>query len=90
MLLRIIVVLPPKMIILIIFRFGITKDFELEARGLLLGILGAGVPPGSPNPNPISDKTCHFSHPFTDLASKIHVSSQTWPLKTYKCHHYLD
>ena len=90
MLLRIIVVLPPKMIILINFRFGITKDFELEARGLLLGILGAGVPPGSPNPNPISDKTCHFSHPFTDLSSQILVSSQTWPLRTYKCHHYLD
>ena len=89
MLLRIVVVLPPKMIISIIFRFGITKDFELEARGLLLEILGGGVPPGSPNPNPISYKTSHFSHPFTDLASQIHVPSQTWLLRTYKCHHYL-
>ena len=24
--------------------------------GLLLGILGGGVPPGSPNPDPISDQ----------------------------------
>ena len=40
MLFRIIVVLPPKMIISIIFRFDITEDFKLDARGLLLGILG--------------------------------------------------
>ena len=34
-------------------------------------ILGGGVPPGSPNPDPISNPNkCHFSHPFSDLASK--------------------
>ena len=25
-------------------------------------------------------KKCHFSHPFSDPASKIHTYSQTWPL----------
>ena len=35
-----------------------------------LVILGGGVPPSSPNPDPISDpKKFHFPHPF-----------QTWPL----------
>ena len=34
--------------------------------GVLLGILGDGVPPGSPNPDPISDQKCHFPHPFSD------------------------
>ena len=29
--------------------------------GLLLGIIGGGVPPGSPNPNPISDQKMPFS-----------------------------
>ena len=27
-------------------------------------------------------KTCHFLHPFSDLASKIHTRFQTWPLKS--------
>ena len=40
MLFRIIAVLPPKMIVSIIFRFDITEDFKLDALGLLLGILG--------------------------------------------------
>ena len=32
---------------------------------LPLGILSEGVPPGSPNPDPISDqKMWHFPHPF--------------------------
>ena len=31
--------------------------------GVLLGILGGGVPPGSPNPDPISDQTMSFSTP---------------------------
>ena len=26
-------------------------------------------------------KKCHFSHPFSDLASKTHTHSQTWPLR---------
>ena len=34
--------------------------------GVLLGILGDGLPPGSPNPDPISDQKCHFPHPFSD------------------------
>ena len=32
-------------------------------RGILLGILGGGVPPGSPNPDPISDQKISFSTP---------------------------
>ena len=28
-------------------------------------------------------KKCHFSHPFSDLASKIHSHSQNWPLRNY-------
>ena len=31
---------------------------------VLLGILGAGVPPGSPNPDPISDQKMSFSTPI--------------------------
>jgi len=38
-------------------------------RGVLLGIFGGGVPPASPNPDPISDQKSHFPHPFSDLAS---------------------
>ena len=47
--------------------------------GVLLGILGGGVPPGSSNPDPISDLNMPFStpvfrpelaniHPFSDMA----------------------
>ena len=46
--------------------------------GVLLGILGGRVPPGSPNPGLISDQKMSFSHPFWDLVSKK------------LCHHYLD
>ena len=45
--------------------------------GELLRILGEGVPPGSSNPDPISNQKCHFSHRFSDMASKIHTHSQT-------------
>ena len=54
--------------------------------GELLGILGGGVPPGSSNPDPISNQKYHF-----------HTSFQTWPLKSIPilrpafnklCHHY--
>ena len=31
-----------------------------KSGGVLLGILGGGVPPGSPNPDPISDKKMPF------------------------------
>ena len=53
--------------------------------GELLGILGGGVPPGSSNPDPISNQKYHF-----------HTSFQTWPLKSIPilrpafkklCHH---
>ena len=30
-----------------------------------------GVPPVSPNPDPVSEQKCHFPPPFSDLASKI-------------------
>ena len=45
------------------------------ARGVLLGILGGGVPLGFPNPGSISDEKCHFPHPFSDLVSKKIPSS---------------
>ena len=49
--------------------------------GGLLEVLGGGVPPGSPNPDPISDKKeCHFPHSFSDQTSKIHTRFHTWPL----------
>ena len=46
--------------------------------GVLLVILGRGVPPGSPNPDSISDQKCYFSHLFSNMAFK------------QLCHHYLD
>ena len=39
--------------------------------GILLGILGVVVPPGSPNPDPVLTKKSYFSHRF-----------QTWLLKS--------
>ena len=42
--------------------------------GVLLVIFGGVVPPGSPNPDPISDQKLHSSQPFSDLAS-IHTHS---------------
>ena len=38
--------------------------------GAFLGILGEGVPTGSPNPDPVSDQKMLFSRPFSDLAFK--------------------
>ena len=57
--------------------------------GVLLGILGGGVPPGSSNPDPISDQKMWFSslvftldlykpYPFSDLAFRQKL-----------CYHYL-
>ena len=37
--------------------------------GLLLGILGRGVPLSYPNPDPISDQKMSL-HPFSDLKEK--------------------
>ena len=47
--------------------------------GVLRGILGRDVPPGSPNPDPISDQKCHFPNPFSGLAFRQKL-----------CFHYLD
>ena len=41
-------------------------------RGVLLRILGGGVPPGSPNPDPTSDQEIAI----------FHTRFQTWPLKS--------
>ena len=71
------------------FLFVSQRDSLKLPGGLLLGILGGGVPPDSPNPNPISDQNLSFftpvprpgpknPYPFSDLASK--------KLR----HHYLD
>ena len=57
----------------------------VTTRGVLLGILGGGVPPGSPNPDPISDqKMPLFTHvfrpglynpyPFSDLRSYVIIT----------------
>ena len=64
----------------------LTKSDALEVepgggRGggeVLLGILGRGVPSGSPNPDPISDQDIHFPHPFSDLTPEIHTRFQTF------------
>ena len=55
----------------------------LMAGWILLGILGRGLAPGSPNPNPILDQKMSFStwHPFSDHTFKIHTRFQTWPLR---------
>ena len=47
--------------------------------GVLLGNLGEGEPPCSPNPVHISDQKCHFPHPFSAQISKIHTHFQSWP-----------
>ena len=44
----------------IAFKLGKCIGFK-RGVGLLLGIIGGGVPPGSPNPNPISDQKMPFS-----------------------------
>ena len=40
--------------------------FDCFSRGVLVGILGGGVPPCSPNPDPISDQKLCFTHRFSD------------------------
>ena len=63
------------------FFFVSQRDSLKLPGGLLLGILGGGVPPDAPNPNPISDQNLSFFtpvprpgpknlYPFSDLASK--------------------
>ena len=36
---------------------------EIRGGGVVLGILGGGVPPASPNPDPISDQKMPFPIP---------------------------
>ena len=40
--------------------------------GILLGILGRGVPPGSPKPDPISHQNIPFSTKTSNCTSKDH------------------
>ena len=42
---------------------------SIPLQGVFLGILSGGMPPGSPNPRPISDQKLSFPHPFSGLAS---------------------
>ena len=42
--------------------------------GVLLGIPGGGMPPGSPNPDPITDQK------MSSRYSKIHTRLRIWPL----------
>ena len=37
---------------------------------VMLGILGGGVPPGSPNSDLFQTKKYGYSHPFSDLPCK--------------------
>ena len=50
----------------------ISDPLPTPGGGVLIGILGVGVPPGSPNPEPISDKKNVI----------FHTRSQTRPLKS--------
>ena len=57
--------------------------------GVLLGILGGGMPLV---PTLFQTKKCHFLHPFSDLTSKIHTCFQTWFDLVFRqklFHHYL-
>ena len=44
-------------------------------------ILGGGVRPVPQILSLLQPKECHYPHPFSDLASKIHTRFQTWPLR---------
>ena len=50
------------------------EQIMCSPRGVLLGILGGGVPPGSPNPDPISDQK--------KKNVIFHTRFQTGPLKS--------
>ena len=54
---------------------GMSSQLSCGGRGVLLRILGGGVPRGALNPDPILDQKCHFSHPFSDLVPKKFMSS---------------
>ena len=52
------------------------------------------MPPGSPNPDPISDQKNaifhNLSHPFSDQTSKIHTPFLDLAFRQKLCYHYLD
>ena len=50
--------------------YELEPSCRLAGEEILQGILGEGLPPGSPNPNTLKFQTkkCHFPHPFSDLA----------------------
>ena len=60
----------PSKILIVILKL----EYPYLPGGILLEILGLGVPPGSSNPDPISDQKMSFSV----LASKIHTRFPTW------------
>ena len=73
--------------------FSVSSKVSLSpgGGGLLPGILGGSVPPGSPNPDPISDWKMSLPHPFSDQTSKIHTRFQTCPLgRNYVIITYLE
>ena len=50
--------------------YELEQSCRLAGEEILQGILGEGLPPGSPNPNTLKfqTKNCHFPHPSSDLA----------------------
>jgi len=61
-----------------------------QGRGVLLGILGGALPPGSPNPDPFSDQKMAFSTPVfrPDLFNPYPFSDLAFRQKL--CYQYLD
>ena len=47
----------------LLFHFTLSKIVVLSPGGIFLGMFGGDVPPGSPNPDPISDQKMSFSTP---------------------------
>ena len=60
--------------------FHSVQDCSFKPRGIVLGIFGGSVPPGSPILALFQTKKCNFPHPFSDQTSKFHTHFQTWPL----------
>ena len=59
--------------------------------GVLLGILGGGVvPPGSPNPDPVSDQKMSFSTPVIRPDPQNPYTFSDLAFRQKLCHHYLD
>jgi len=49
-----------------------------EAQWVLLGILGRGVPPGSPNPDPISDQKISINFQWTKTLYQNNLNNITF------------